>query len=657
MTYQPHGVRRLFLAFLILSLTALSVRAGDDWRPVSPGDLAGKTPVVEKDADAEAIFWEVRVDDSSAEELALKHYVRVKIYTERGKEKYSKFELPFFKGMRIKDVAARVIKPDGSIVELKKEDIFERTVLKANGIKVKVKAFAVPGIEAGVIVEYRYREVIEDAEANMRLLFQRDIPIQTMSYYVRPFSGQRGMQYQTYNMPPEVKFVKDKDNYHRATMTNIPALREEPFMVPEDEVRAWVRIFYTSSDKPDPNAYWANLSPQVYEFFKDRLKPNDEVKKTAQEIVAGAATPEEKLSKIFQFCQTQIKNITFDYAMSEEERKKINNKSPGDTLKRRAGDAGDLDMLFGALAAAAGFEARVAWTADRSERFFTPRDANFGALHPACIAVKVGEGWKFYNPGSRYTAQGMLVWYEEGQAALIADKKVIWAQTPISAPQKSLAKRSGKFWLLEDGTLEGEARVEYTGHLAYSRRLAIDEDSAAQREARLGGQIKERLGSVEISDLAVENIVASDKPLVYAYQVRVPGYAQKTGKRLFIQPNFFEAGGKPAFTGSERRYDLYFNYGWAEDDNITVELPEGYELDSPDTPNPIKAGEICEDVVKMSVAKEGKKMTLIYQRKFSFGVTNDLLVFKVGQYNALKGLFESINRADTHSITLKQAAK
>jgi hypothetical protein len=277
-------------------------------------------------------------------------------------------------------------------------------------------------------------------------------------------------------------------------------------------------------------------------------------------------------------------------------------------------------------------------------------------LHPACIAVKVGEGWKFYNPGSRYTAQGMLVWYEEGQAALIADKKVIWAQTPISAPQKSLAKRSGKFRLLEDGTLEGEARVEYTGHLAYSRRLAIDEDSAAQREARLGGQIKERLGSVEISDLAVENIVASDKPLVYAYQVRVPGYAQKTGKRLFIQPNFFEAGGKPAFTGSERRYDLYFNYGWAEDDNITVELPEGYELDSPDTPNPIKAGEICEDVVKMSVAKEGKKMTLIYQRKFSFGVTNDLLVFKVGQYNALKGLFESINRADTHSITLKQAA-
>jgi hypothetical protein len=28
-------------------------------------ELAAKTPVVEADADAEAIFWEVRIDDSS----------------------------------------------------------------------------------------------------------------------------------------------------------------------------------------------------------------------------------------------------------------------------------------------------------------------------------------------------------------------------------------------------------------------------------------------------------------------------------------------------------------------------------------------------------------------------------------------------------------
>jgi hypothetical protein len=477
-----------------------------------------------------------------------------------------------------------------------------------------------------------------------------------MSYYVRPFAGQRGMQYQSFNVPPDVKFVKDKDNFHRVTMTNIPALREEPYMVPEDEVRAWMRIFYTATDNTDANAYWAALSPRLHEAYKDYLKPNDEVKKTAQEVTAGAATPEEKLSKIFEFCQTQIKNITFDTTITAEERKKIKNKSPGDTLKRRAGDAADIDLLFGGMAAASGFESRVAYTADRSEIFFSPKIANFGALHPACIAVKVGEQWKFYNPGSPYISQGMLVWYEEGQYALITDKKVNWVRTPISAPQQSLAKRSGKLRLAEDGTLTGEIKIEYTGHLASSRRSAIDEESPAQREARIRGQLKDRLSAAEISGVSIENIANGSKPLIYTYQARVPGYAQKTGKRLFIQPNFFETGGKPAFTSNERRYDLYFSYGWAEEDSITIELPAGYELDNADVPNPIRASGICEDMVKMAVVKEEGKTSLAYQRSFFFGATNDLLVFKVDQYKSIKGLFDMINRVDTHTITLKQAA-
>jgi hypothetical protein len=37
----------------------------------------------------------------------------------------------FGEEIKIKDIAARTIKPDGSIVELKKEDIYERTIVKA----------------------------------------------------------------------------------------------------------------------------------------------------------------------------------------------------------------------------------------------------------------------------------------------------------------------------------------------------------------------------------------------------------------------------------------------------------------------------------------------------------------------------------------------
>src|SRR5688500_17013751 len=127
----------LFLSFLLL-VNLQSVFAQDkEWREVSPADLQAKTPKVEADADAEAIFWEVRIDDSSSEELSMKHYVRVKIFTERGREKFSKFDIPFTKGIKIKDIAARVIKADGSIVELTPKDIFEREIIRANKVKIK----------------------------------------------------------------------------------------------------------------------------------------------------------------------------------------------------------------------------------------------------------------------------------------------------------------------------------------------------------------------------------------------------------------------------------------------------------------------------------------------------------------------------------------
>ena len=70
----------------------------DDWRPIDPAELALKTPVVDKGADAEAIFWEVRLSDEfdgGTPRTVLRHYVRIKVFNERGRESQSKIDIPF----------------------------------------------------------------------------------------------------------------------------------------------------------------------------------------------------------------------------------------------------------------------------------------------------------------------------------------------------------------------------------------------------------------------------------------------------------------------------------------------------------------------------------------------------------------------------------
>src|SRR6185295_5581221 len=422
------------------------------------------------DADAEALSWEVRIDDSSPSELSLVHYLRVKIFTERGKESQSKIDIPYYSTTRIRDIAARVIKPDGSVVELKKEDVFERTIVKANGVKVKAKSFALPGVEAGSIVEYRWQEVYPGGNINqMRLQFQRDIPVRVVNYYLKPFMG---LRYQTFHMK-DMEFVKDKNNFYRFTLNNVPAFHEEPRMPPEDEVRSWVFLYYSEDLKREPEKYWKDYGRLLFEKTKDAMKVNDAVKAAVAGIIGDASTDQDKLQRIYDFCRTKIKNTSDDASgLTAEEKSKLkDNKSAADTLKNGRGTGGDIDLLFAALAKAAGFDARFAVSGNRDDLFFHRDYAEASFLASSFIAVRVGDGWQFFSPAEMYTSFGMLGWPEQNQEALITDaKEPIWGKTGLASPDKSVEKRTGKFRLLDDGTLEGDVRIEYTGHLDFEQK-------------------------------------------------------------------------------------------------------------------------------------------------------------------------------------------
>ena len=108
---RPSSALLAMACILVIMIVVPAANSQEkDWRPVSPKELGMKTPLVEPDADAEILFWEVRVDDSDPESLVMKHYIRVKVFTDRGREKYSKIDIPFIKGEKIKDIQARVIK-------------------------------------------------------------------------------------------------------------------------------------------------------------------------------------------------------------------------------------------------------------------------------------------------------------------------------------------------------------------------------------------------------------------------------------------------------------------------------------------------------------------------------------------------------------------
>lgn len=650
-----------FLSIRAAAMTALSVfvfsaaiLAADEieWRPVSPAELAMTKPMVDPDADAEAIFWEVTLDDKKSSKMTLYHYVRVKIFTERGRERFSKFDIPFSKRVKIENVAARVIKPDGTIVDLQPGDIFEREILRAGKIKVNAKSFAVPGIEPGVIVEYQYEEARRnDSVSGERLLFQRDIPMQKVSYYLRPYKGTT-LQITAFNMSGDTRFLdaKDKKGFQVLTRYNVPAIKDEPYMPPDDEVRRWVYLKYSTFGTL---FQWGLLSAGSSEAFDDLTKPNKEIRRKAEALAAGAATEEEKLRRLYDFTQKQIRNLTFDSSLSEDERDKIKLKDADDVLKQSAGTAGYIDYLFASLARALDFDTNLVFSGDRSEQFFNPdkyKDAAF--VHPCCIAVKVGGKWQYFNPGSPYLPFGKLVWYEEDAAAMLVSKAgYIWMTTPLTEPEESLAKRTARLKLTEEGELEGTVRIEYSGHQAIVRRMNGWSKSESKREEEFLEDFKEKINGIQITKFAIQNFTDVTQPLVYTFDVKVPNYAQKTGKRIFVKPGFFESGAKPVFTSESRNYDIYFPYPWAENDDIEIIYPEGYDLENAESPGEVAERDgITRQTFNLSIEKSARR--LIYARKFHFGKGS--IFFKAQSYPALKKMFDMFSTNDQDAVTLRK---
>jgi hypothetical protein len=660
-------IARFFVGLLILA----GVVQAQNWSPVTPEELSLNAPLVERDADAEALFWNVHINTDNADEggFVRDHYIRIKIFTKRGCELYSKVKIVYRKystyQFDLRQVAARTIKPDGTIINVRDEEIVETTQSKTKRVKVKAKTFALPGLEPGVIIEYRWREVAPNVYFRLfELEFQRELPIQKVTYQIKPNSRRvspeyHSLRYESFQMPPGFKFEPDKrqSNTYIATLSNVPAYREEPYMPPESSVRARVVVFYSKQAESDPPAYWREVARGLHETSKDLSNVGAETRKAAEEIIGTTSDPNEKLRLLYDYCQTKIKNI-FDDASSltPEEREKFRkNKTSADTLKQGAGTGFDIDLLFAALAKSAGFDARLARLSSRSEIFF---DFNFTEdeyLRSYNIAVKVGEQWRFFDPAGRYLQFGMLRWQEEGVPALLADKnEALWVTTPLTGPDRSKVARFANLVLAEDGSLSGTVRLMYTGHWAASRKEEFDEESPSEREEDLREEITAGLRQAEVADVKIENLTEGSKPLIYTFSLRVPGYAQRTGKRLFIQPAFFQRNRAYRFSGGTRQHPVYFSYPWAEDDQISIKLPPGYELESPETPIPLSAGALS--LYQMKLSRLQDNSAIIFRRSFYFGAgVKGYLLFPVSAYGDLKKYFEGVNKRDELTLALRQS--
>ncbi|HUA20358.1 MAG TPA: DUF3857 domain-containing protein [Bryobacteraceae bacterium] len=637
------------------------------WLPISDEERQMKSPVVEKDAGAEVLLWRVHVvdellGDNQSFQRAFYHYVRLKIFDEKGKEQAATIDLPYREPGGIEAVDGRTLKADGTVSELDHKSIYKRTLVRAGGLREKAVSFAMPGVEPGAIIEYRWRQTEDDNRFRyVRLRFQREFPVQKVTYFVKPLSSRLVAAEQMFLVPFNCKTTpvhEEPDGYSSTTVENVPAEHREPFAPSAPNVEPWALLFYRPDRSRDPDKYWNGEGKKLYQELKGLLKSDDEIKSAAAEAVGNAKTEDEKTVALVSYLRKKLRSLE-DPSVTTAEREAFLEKLPKNRLRTsveifKSGIATsyETNVAFAALAMQAGLDARPVLVGDRDELIFNPKLADRYFLDKIAMAIRAGDSWKVVDVGGRWLAPGLLPWREEGMMALITDPKdPMFIQVPTSPPEASLESRTAHLRLSEDGTLEGDVDESYTGHRAEDYRETIGPKSPAQREEWLKDRVMRMFPDADVSAIQLENVEDATHPLAARYHLRAPLFAQVTGKRLFFQPIAFRRSQGSPFTATERRFPVEFPYAWKEIDQVHILLPAGYSLDHGDSPGSVSFGEIGGYKLQMTISN-GKPADLFTARELTFG-NRGFLYIPVDKYAMLKKIFDEIQIRDSHSLSLK----
>jgi hypothetical protein len=641
------------ILLIFLSCLARTSWAGDGFQPVVPEELKLTSEPLTPGAPAVILDRQVDRDDSVRGDAHEYNYRRIKILTEEGR-KYADVEIAFLKGFTdVVHINGRTIKPDGSIVNFDGK-VYEKTLAKnrRTGFGVIAKTFALPNVEVGSIIEYYYTIDFKYVNSSVWIVSD-DLFTKHAQFSLKPFKGNGfinvGLRWTWQGVPGGVTPKEGPDHIIRMEVSNISPFQSEDHMPPENELKARVDFIYeTEITSYDPDKFWQGVGKRWngrLESFIDRRKAMEQA---VAQIVSPSDPPEVKLHKIYDRVQ-EIRNKTYEVHKTEEEEKRDKEKADlnvEDVWKRGYADGVQLTWLYLALVRAAGMEAYGCWAPSRKEYFFNPKMMQSARLNSNLVLVKLNGKNLFFDPGAEFTPYGMLTWSETGVTALCLNSDGgSWQQTTIPLSSESRIERSGKLTLSETGDLEGKLVVKYTGLEAMYYRLEMrHSDDVARKKVLEEGAVGPIPVAAQAELTNKPDWTSSEAPLIAEFDLKIPGWASNAGKRAMIPAGIFTEHEKHTFEHTNRVYPIYFEYPYEKLDDITIELPPGWQVVS------VPASQSKDGhVIGYDMKVEQDKNSLHLTRKLVI----DILLLDQKYYTALRNFFEVIRTTDDEQIVLQ----
>ncbi len=596
----------------------------------------------------------VKKGEESTEQVYT-HSRRIKILKKGGLSQ-GDIEIPYYSYddiERINNVIAAVTSPTGKIYNITEEEFFTE---KKNQYWSS-KKIALPQLEVGSIIDYRYeirsKRIVELRE----WYFQTDIPIvfsqlsvsllssYTYMYLFQGFAGIDRVKKEG-NAILNNSISEEIIGYKTFEANNIPALKEEPFITTLDDYRLRIRFqckYHTSYyGKVTPIlAEWNTVTEQVLEssYFEAQYKKGincGKILRAAAPILKQELDPLEKAKAFYDFINNNVE-------VNQKSGIYVEN-SLNEAFEKKSGSKSELNLMLLALLRKAKIEAYPVLISTRDNGYPIQEHPIVDQFNRTILLVIIDEKEYFVEQGNKFRPFGQLSRNSMNRSGYRLRRPIgKWLDI---TPNKSKKIIISEFNLDDEGNLKGEISANYTNIEAADNReyWKTEEEEKTWEE-----ELENTIVDFELESVTIENEKKLEKPFKVHFKGDFSGAVLDIGDFVYINPFIFADFSENPFKSEKRQYPVDFPHPFSNQFIINIKYDtEDYYVE--ELPKDTKL-ELLGKTVTVRYATQEKEPGWI-QITYALSVNNPY--FPVDTYENLRSLFDITAEKLREQIVLKK---
>lgn len=663
----------LFLLFI----TSIGFSQNFKYGKVSMEELEETAHPISTDADAAILYrnQETRFEYTENEGFYIitKIHERIKIYNKDGYDWANK-TIPVYRSSStrenltgLKGVTYNIVGGKIDETKLRKDGEFKEEVSKS----LTLEKFTMPDIKDGSVVEYEYT-VTSPFWSNINdIRLQETIPVnkvevqfnapeyfgyrthvrgrlkfnidqqqidRTMRYRATYQSSKSGTNNSYSSVTEEVKFV---EKIYKIDLNNVPPITKEAYSGNLDNYTSSLKFelaltnFPGSGVKPLAGT-WTDVTKSIYDSdnFGKELEKSRIFKGDLDKVLQGAVSEVEKTGAIFNFVKAKMTWNGYIGMYTDE--------GIRSAYKNGTGNSADINLMLISMLREAGLAANPVLISTKKNGI--PLYPTTSGFNYVVAAVDI-DGSLVLLDATKKNAQPNLLEEEllNWQGRLVNENGAsTWVALYPSKPaaQNSIISMN----LNEDLSISGNAKNRFTGHRAMPMRNEINKTS----EEKNIEMVEAMYSNTEISNLELKDEKEYSKPLSLSYDFSTNTAAEDVGGKILLNPLAHFATKENPFKSNERQYPIEYNYARSNRFIVTIDLPEGYTVES--MPESMSMS-LPEDMGKYTyrLSSVGNKLQLMVD--FSI----DSAVIPQSYYPDLKKFYTLMVEKETEHVVLVKA--